>query len=176
MKVTKILSVIGVSVMIAAPAFAGQYGSQACGFKKELCLEKAKECSWKKGPGQRGEEAGCPIANKFFKKYEFIKANQVELEVSDKQMQELKQLKLEFKKTMVQTKAQHEILMLSLEQEMYQDKVDVKAAAKLIDDSLKDFSAGMKTSIELYAKLKETLNAKQWEKAKEIWRAQASRY
>lgn len=101
---------------------------RACS-KKKNCDVSGKKCDkgkkWcDKDKTYRGERMdkrgakGCVVSEKFFKKYRFITAHADALELSEEQRAELRRKKFDFEQNGIAQKANYEILMSKIKQEL----------------------------------------------------------
>jgi len=122
--------------------------------------------------GWKGEgPQGC-FEGKFCHKVQFIMENSDELGLSDKQLEDIKALKVAAKKDMIRKKAEIDILAVDLESELHKDTIDKGVVNALIDkkyDLKKDLK---KALVGAYADLKNILTPEQKNKMKELWHAQ----
>ncbi len=108
------------------------------------------------------------IENKFFKKVKMIYLYQDELNVNEKQMDQMKELKITLKKDLIKKKADLDIIGVDILSLLYEDIIDVEAVDKLIDQKYEIKKAKIKNVIKSYAQLKKILTKEQIEKLKEI--------
>lgn len=118
-----------------------------------------------KGKGQHFD-----LEDKFCKKAHFILENKEELGLSDKQVEQVKDLKLKTKKDLIGKKAELEILGLDIKAAMWNDPLDVNAVNKLIDKKYDIKKEKEKSLIGAYAALKGLLTEEQKEKMKGLFK------
>ncbi len=136
------------------------------------CAVKGGECA-DKGHGQMAgedEDCQCPITAKFFKKAHFLLKNQAELGLSDEQVETIKGLKIDVKKSYIQQSADMQVWMLDIETKMSADKVSVEELNALVDKGAASMTASVKKVVAEYAKLSAVLNSDQALKAKALWK------
>jgi Spy/CpxP family protein refolding chaperone len=122
-----------------------------------------------KGRGNvHGRDHKESIDNKFFKKVKMIYLYQDELNVNEKQIDQIKELKIALKKDLIKSKAEMDIIGVDIRSLLYQDVIDVEAADELIDQKYEIKKDRMKNVIKSYAQLKKILTKEQIEKLKEI--------
>ena len=112
------------------------------------------------------------IEAKFFKTVRLIYLYQVELKVSDEQLDQIKALKLALKKDLIRKKADIEVIKADIHSLLYEDEVDVAAANRFIDQKYEIKKAKSKMIVESYAKLKKVLTKEQMDKLRQIVRDQ----
>ena len=105
-----------------------------------------------------------------FNKAHFLFKNKEELELTDKQVEEIKDLKISTKKDLIRKKAEIEILALDIKAQMYGDAIDTKAINELIDKKYELKKAKTKSLVEAYAALKKVLTKDQKKKIKELYK------
>ncbi len=121
--------------------------------------------AFEKGYGHRG---GKDLTLGFFMKSHFLLEEQQTLGISDEQANAIRQLKVDVKKEVIRKSAEIDILELEIKEKLYESKIDVAAIQKLIDQKYEIKKALAKTVVEAYAKLKSTLNEKQWQDMKNL--------
>ena len=119
----------------------------------------------KKGDGGRSFE------KKFNSKVKMIMSNAEELELSDAQLKQIKDLKMKIKKALIRQDAEIDIATLDIKAEMWQDKTDTGAINKLIDKKYDLKKEKAKAVVGAYADLKGILTKGQQEKMKEIMKS-----
>ncbi len=105
---------------------------------------------------------------KLFKKVKMIYLYQDELNISDKQLDQIKGLKIALKKDLIMKGADLDIIKVDIRSLLYEDVIDVGAVNKLIDQKYEIKKAKMKKVVESYAQLKKILTKEQMEKLKKI--------
>jgi len=110
------------------------------------------------------------IKGKFFKVVRLIYLYQDELKVNDEQLDQIKELKVALKKSLIQKKADIKVIKVDIRSLLYEDEVDVDAANKLIDQKYEIKKAKAKEVVESYAKLKKILTKEQMDKLRGIAR------
>jgi len=105
---------------------------------------------------------------KFFRKVKMIYMHQDELAISDKQLDKIKKLKIDLKKELIRKDADIELIRIDIEALMYEDKMDLGAINKLIDQKYEVKKAKAKKTIASYAKLKEILSEQQMKDLKKL--------
>ena len=108
------------------------------------------------------------LEEKFSYKARFILESQDKLELSDKQAERIKDLKIKTKKALIRKNAELDILSLDLKTELRKDKIDTNAANELIDEKYELKKEKAKSLVEAYAALKDILTEEQRAKMKEL--------
>lgn len=119
----------------------------------------AKGC--KKGKGFE-EKVSC--------KAHFLLKNKEELELTDAQVDKIKELKLNSKKDTIEKTAEIDILALDIKAGLYGDTVDSAQLGALIDKKYKIKAEKAKATVGAYAALKGVLTEAQKEKMKELYK------
>ncbi|MDP8217303.1 MAG: hypothetical protein P9M03_01110 [Candidatus Theseobacter exili] len=94
--------------------------------------------------------------------------NQEELGLSEEQIKQIKDIKINLKKDMIQQGAQIEILAVDIMAALWADKVDKEAVDKLIDNKYDLKKARAKELVTAYVKLNEVLNEDQAKEMKSL--------
>ncbi|MGB2661750.1 MAG: hypothetical protein WBD04_05145 [Candidatus Omnitrophota bacterium] len=108
------------------------------------------------------------LDEKVFYKAKIMLKNQDELELSDKQIDKIKGLKVAAKKELIMRNAEIELIKVDLQAKLYEDKVDVPGMNKLIDEKYKLKNAKAKYLVKTYADLKNVLTEKQMKEFKTL--------
>lgn len=155
---------------------------------ESLSCRPASDLSDKRHSAQAGHEKGggcgksCPFSKmkggdkqdgldgKFLYKAHFILENVEELGLSDKQKEEIKNLKMDTKKNLIRQDAEIDVLALDIKQKMYESTIDTKAVNELIDQKYELKKAKAKASVEAIAKLKQILSDEQHKKMKAMFK------
>ncbi len=112
---------------------------------------------------------GCPIAGKVLMKAHFFTSNSDEIGLSQDQVAQIKAIKMQTKKRMIQDGANMQLFMIDVESKLMEEKVDVEGLNALIDQGTTGMTASAKESVKAYADIKAVLTPDQMKKAKEIW-------
>ncbi len=110
------------------------------------------------------------VKEKFFKKVKMIYLYQGELNVTDKQLDQIHVLKVDLKKDLIMKKAELDIIKVDIRSLLQEDEIDVDAVNKLLDKKYEIKKAKSKKAVEAYAGLKKILSMEQIEKLKNIAR------
>ena len=106
------------------------------------------------------------LDEKIFYKAKFMLKNQDELELSKKQIDKIKELKVAAKKELIKRNAEIELMKVDIKVHLYEDRVNVPAVNKLIDEKYKFKNAKAKYLVKTYADLKNVLTEKQMKEFK----------
>lgn len=121
---------------------------------------KGSQCGYSKG--KRG------LDDKLFYKAHFLLKNQDELGLSEEQVDALRNLKHETKKSVIMQNAEIEVIKVDAKHLLYQFPVDVEAINKLIDQKYEIKKAKAKGLVAAFAKLKEIVGEDGWAEMKEL--------
>ena len=113
---------------------------------------------------------GWDIKEKFSKKAHFFLKNQEELELSDEQIEKIKDLKIKAQKDIIRKNAELEILALDLKSGLWKDTINTNKVNKLIDKKYDLKKEKAKSLVNAYAALKNILTKEQKEKMKGLWK------
>lgn len=117
----------------------------------------------------KGHQKG--VTGKIFcKKAKFILTNQDELGLSDKQVEQIKDLSSTTKRELIKRDAEIDLATFDIKEKLHKDKVDVKATHPLIDKKHDLKKAKEKYLVQQYADLKGILSREQLIKMKTLWR------
>jgi len=110
----------------------------------------------------------CAGKDKLSGKAHFILRNKKELGLTDKQVKEIKALKIAAKKDMIAKKAAIELVSVDLKARMWESPIDTAAMDKLIDRKYELKKEKAKASIRACARLKNILTEEQKQKMKDL--------
>jgi len=119
-----------------------------------------------KGHGKKSME------DKFFMKVKMIYTHKDQIEVTEEQMDKIKDLKIALKKELIIKKAEVEVIALDITVGMHEDVINVEDINKLIDKKYDVKKAKMKSLIKACADLKNLLTEEQSAKLKEVFHSQ----
>jgi len=105
--------------------------------------------------------SSCKMTEKFFKKIHLVCRNQEELKITEKQMEEIKKLKIDTKKMIIKKTAELELITLDVKQEFWKDSIDKKNIDKLIDKKFDIKKSKAKALISAFIEFKNILSEKQ---------------
>ena len=126
-----------------------------------------KECAMR---GDQDEDAyPCPIVDKIMKKAHFFLENKDEIGLSEEQVDTIRGLKLQVKKSLIRSEADMQIMMLDMKAKLGDDTLDVEGIDTMIDQGMGQMAQTAKANVDVYAKLKAVLTPEQVEKAKALW-------
>lgn len=130
-------------------------------------------CKW--GAGEKHGFAGkdCGLEKVFFHKAFFLLKVKDKLGLTDAQVQEISNLKLETAKSVIHQEADLKALGLDIRAQLHSDKADLSSLSKLIDQKYEIKKTMEKAVAEAYLKLKGILTPAQkteLKKLKEEWR------
>ncbi len=153
--------------LVLGSAFLTQNVWAECPMGKGDC-QGQKQCAVSGGHGQ-DESSPCPIIDKIMKKAHFLLENWEEIGLSQEQVNTIKDLKLQDKKSMIRGGADMEIMMLDMKSKLSEEVLDVEGMNAMIDEGMAQMTQSAKASVDVYAKLKAVLTPEQVEKAKALW-------
>ena len=107
---------------------------------------------------------------KIFYKAKFMLKNEDELELSDKQVDDMKELKFATKRELIKRDAEIDLAKIDIKEKLYKDKVDVAGIDPLIDKKYELKKEKAKYLVKQYAALKGVLTDKQLDEMKTLWR------
>lgn len=110
------------------------------------------------------------LEEKFLKKAHFFLKNQEELELSDEQIEKIKDLKIKTQKDIIRKDAELEILALDLQSGLWKDTINIDVVNKLIDKKYDLKKGKAKSLVDAYAALKDILTEEQKKKMKDLWK------
>ena len=108
------------------------------------------------------------LDDKFFYKASMILKNKKELGLSDKQISDLKSLKLDTEKNLVMKKAELEVLSLDIRSKLMDETIDTKEVNALIDKKYDLKKEKEKSLVTAFAALKNILTDEQKKALKEL--------
>lgn len=149
--VMSFLALVALPAAVQADKHGRKMGCQRCQYK-----------------GKGHKEKG--LDEKIFYKAHFLMKNQEELGLSDEQVEKIKDLKVDVKKDLIKKDAEIEILAVDIKAKLYEDKIDVKAINKLVDQKYEIKKEKAKTLVEKYAALKGMLSEEQMGKLKGLFK------
>lgn len=116
--------------------------------------------AWK--GGKKGSKSKGNLESKFFWKAKFLLVHKDMLKLSDKQTEEIKDLKIATKKYLIKSKADIEIIAIDIKSNLfYSDKINLKATEELVDQKYKIKKEKAKTLVRSYAKICDILTQDQ---------------
>ncbi len=157
----KLISILIATFIFSLAGFSPQ-GAADCG---------GKNCPLKmhgRGEGHEKEKYACPIVDKLMRKGHFYLENQEALGLSEEQVAQIKQIKLEAKKDYIRQMGEFQIARLEMGYQLSQTNPDTKGVNDLIDQQAASMAQGAKASVAELLKLKSVLTEEQRVKAKEL--------
>lgn len=132
-------------------------------FSLATCIAQADGCGKGKG-GYKG------LDEKIFFKAGFLLKNQEELALTDKQIEQIKELKFATKRELVKKDAEIDLVKIDIKEKLYEDKVNVNEVNSLVDKKYDLKKAKAKYLVKQYADLKGVLTDKQIKEMKALWK------
>jgi len=120
-----------------------------------------------------GSGSGKGLEAKLFHKAYFILRNEKELELTEEQVQSVRDIKHDAKKRLIRQDAEIGVLGVDIRSKLYDNPVDVEAIHDLIDQKYAVKIEKAKGLVDSFAALKAILGEEQWTKLKELWKAQS---
>ncbi len=152
-------------VAFALPAWA-EHSGQAREKGDSCAIAGSHDCGKE---GCDDEKYQCPIITKIMKKSHFLLSNKEELALTDEQVGTIKAVKNDAKKASIRQEADMEIGMIDMMGKLSDDTLDVEGLNTMIDKGMAGMAEQAKTTVQLYAKLKDVLTDEQIAKAKTLW-------
>ncbi|MCK5706841.1 MAG: Spy/CpxP family protein refolding chaperone [Candidatus Aureabacteria bacterium] len=121
-----------------------------------------------KGDGHQGNRGD--LQQKLMRKAHFLMRNKEELGLTDEQVDKIKALMIETRKSLIKTKADIDIIDVDIKAAMFSDDIDKEVVGKLIDQKYDLKKVQAKTVINALVDTKGVLNDEQKEKAKELFK------
>jgi len=109
------------------------------------------------------------LDDKFFDKVCFIMLHEEELDITDEQFDQIKDLKYQVKKDLVTKKSEIEVIKIDIKKELWEDTIDTDKLEGMIESKYDLKKEKAKYIVAFYAKLKNILTDDQKEKMKTIW-------
>lgn len=140
-------------------------------FADDGCCQGMKKgmCGKMMGAMHGGMENKIDLDEMFSYKANLIMKNAVELGLSDDQVQKIKKLKMDTKKSMIRTDADVAVLILDIREALGKDEIDVNGTNALLDKNYSLKAQEAKTLVGAYAELKKILTKDQMKKLHDIW-------
>lgn len=117
-----------------------------------------------------GEHKKKDLDDKLMCKIKFALENEKELDLSEQQVDDLKELKINLKKELVRKKADIKLIKIDIYDHLYKDPVDVAAIDPLIDQKYELKKQKAKYIVQSYANFKKIVSDDQKETFKELYR------
>ena len=120
------------------------------------------------GHKPQGKQRGYGLEKKIYHKLRLVIVNQDELDLSDKQLEKIEDLKINVKKDLIKRNAEIDLIGVDIESRLRDEKIDKKAINSLIDRKYELKKAKAKSLIDVLVELKNILSAEQEKKLKDI--------
>jgi len=127
-------------------------------------VSKAYACNYKKGSSYRWS-----LKDKFFKKAHMILGSKADLQLSDKQVAKVKDLKLQTRKDLVMKEAEIEVVEIDITAALHTDVINLKSVNNLNKKKYKLKNNKADLLAKSFATLKSILSDDQKEKLKNIY-------
>jgi hypothetical protein len=118
---------------------------------------------------QQGKQRSYGLEKKIYHKLRLVIVNQDELNLSDKQVEKIEDLKINVKKDLIKRNAEIDLIGVDIKSRLRDEKIDKKAINSLIDRKYELKKAKAKSLIDVLVELKNTLSEEQEKKLKDIW-------
>ncbi len=118
--------------------------------------------------GKHGDKSW--FESKILKKAGFALKNKDELGLTDEQYKKIKKIKYATKKEIIKSNAEVDLLVVDIKMQLWEEKINVPAIDKLIDQKYEIKKAKAKKLVQAYADLKSSLTEEQTEKLGDICR------
>jgi len=125
---------------------------------------KAYACNYKSGGSYKWS-----LKDKFFKKAHMVLRNKEDLQLSDKQAAQVKELKLKTKKDLIMKDANIEIIGIDIKSALHTDVIDLKVVNSLNKKKYELKNKKADALVESFAALKSILSDDQKQKLKSIY-------
>jgi hypothetical protein len=122
------------------------------------------------GKGGYGMKGGDSLEGKFCMKAGFILMNEEELGLSAQQVEGIKKLKYNTRRSLIAKNAEIDLAAVDIKEKMWQDKLDVAAISKLIDKKYELKKEKAKMLVQAIADLKGMLSDEQVKTMKSLWK------
>lgn len=109
------------------------------------------------------------LEHKFNMKVKFILLHQDELNMSDEQVEVIKKIKMDLKKSMIRQKAEIEGIMVDFYSALHQDPIDIEAINALIDQKYEVKKIKMRGIVEAITNIKGNMSSEQRAQFKDMW-------
>jgi len=151
----KKLMLVALGVVLAVGMIASPVLAKDCGCEKK---DREKKC----------------MGKKVIKKIKMIYQNQEALKVSDAQLDKLKMIKIDLKKSMIKKKAEIDLVKVDAKSLLYEDIIDVTAVNALIDKKYDLKAQKAKDAVAAYVEVKKVLSEDQMVALKALYKAKKS--
>lgn len=131
-----------------------------------------ERAGYRHGGHHSGHHGKHSIEDRFFNRAKLIYRNQDALNVNEKQINQIRDLKTDLKKDLIRKRAELDLIKIDIRALFYEDDIDVRAANDLLDKKYEIKKAKMKKLVSSYAQLKKILSKEQNEKLMDIYYGQ----
>ena len=121
------------------------------------------------GHKHQGKRRRYGLEKKIYHKLRLVIVNQDELNLSDKQVEKIEDLKINVKKDLIKRNAEIDLIGVDIKSRLRDEKIDKKDINSLIDRKYELKKAKAKSLIDVLVELKNTLSEEQEKKLKDIW-------
>jgi Spy/CpxP family protein refolding chaperone len=121
------------------------------------------------GHEHQGKQRRYGLEKKIYHKLRLVIVNQDELNLSDKQVEKIEDLKINVKKDLIKRNAEIDLIGVDIKSRLRDEKIDKKAINSLIDRKYELKKAKAKSLIDVLVELKNILSEEQEKKLKDIW-------
>lgn len=115
------------------------------------------------------EGGGYSLEDKYFGTVDFLFKNKTELGLTEDQMEQIKTIKFDVKRAMIEAEAKKDLAMLDIYQELHKDQPDVAKIDSLIDQKHAVKATLTKNMVRSLLNTKAILTTEQQAKAKELY-------
>ncbi len=126
--------------------------------------------------GKKGMGYGGGLHGMFFMKAHFMLIHGEQLGLSEDQMRQIKDLKVEVKKYLVSRDAEVELKAIDINAALHESPVNTQAISALIDEKYALKSAKAKYLVDAIVKLKSMLSDEQMSMLKSMWKGSKAKY
>ncbi|MGB2600214.1 MAG: hypothetical protein WBC99_07210 [Candidatus Omnitrophota bacterium] len=109
------------------------------------------------------------LEEKLFYKAHFMLKNEEELGLSEKQVDQIRKLKIDTKKDMINKQAQIDLIGVDIKTQMWEDPMDLDTMNELVEHKYMIKEAKTKALLSAYAQLKGLLTEDQKTTLKKLW-------
>ncbi len=118
---------------------------------------------------EHGKGGGDSLEDMYFGKVYFLFQNKAELGLTEDQLNQIKDIKFDVKRMMIDTEAKKDLAMLDINQELHKDQPDVNKIDSFIDQKHTAKAAFTKNLVRSILNTKAILTPEQQAKAKELY-------
>ena len=131
-----------------------------------------KQCSYSKyrHADKSSGHQKTDIRDMAFYKATLLMKHKDEIGLTDAQVDQIKDIKLNFTKSLIRFEADKELLAIDIKNGLYERPIDVAAVNALVDQKYEIKKAKTKASVQALADIKNVVSDDQWTKFKEVKR------